>query len=92
MPQDTKAFLCKGVFHSASLHVLVPGDVSPQVQDFAFPHALHEFPVSPFLQRVSIPLDANPTAKFISHSSHFCAICKLAGSALCPNLKVTNEC
>lgn len=46
VPQDTKAFLCKGVFHSASLHVLVPGDVSPQVQDFAFPHALHEFPVS----------------------------------------------
>lgn len=84
--QVTKAFLCRGASQSASQHVLVPAAIPPQVQDFTFPHALHEFPVNPFLQPVSILLDANTTAGFLSRSSHLCAICKLAGSALCPSL------
>ncbi|KAK4831796.1 hypothetical protein QYF61_019226 [Mycteria americana] len=52
---------------------------------------LHEAPLSPSLQPVEVPLDASMTRWYISYSSHFGVICKLAKGTLCPITRIINE-
>ena len=73
-------------------HVLVPGVVPLQVQDFAVLFVeLHEIPLSPVLQPVQIPLDGSTATWCISRSSQYCVICKLAEVVLCPIVQVVNK-
>lgn len=87
--QDPQRFFCRAACQPISpQHIVVSGAVPPQVQDFALPLAqLHEVQVSPFLQ----PLDGSTTLWWISHSSQFYVICKLAGGTLCPIIQIVNE-
>jgi len=61
----------------------VRGVVPPQVQNVALLHVdLHEVPVSPFPQPVEVSLGGSTTPWFISHSSLFGIICRLADGKL----------
>ena len=73
-------------------HLLVHGVVSPQVQDFVHPLEIsfHEFPVSQSPQSVEVSLDNSMMLWYISHSSHFCVIIKLAEGTLCPVTQIIN--
>ena len=73
-------------------HVLVPGVVPPEVQDFPRPVVeLHDVLVCPFLQPVHIPLDGSMTLWYMSYFSQFCVICQLAEDTLYPIVHLTNE-
>ena len=64
----------------------------PKGRTWEFPFAeLHENPVRPFLQLVELPPNGSTTLCCSSQSSHFCIICKLLESALCPIVQVINE-
>ncbi|PKU46076.1 hypothetical protein llap_3645 [Limosa lapponica baueri] len=90
--QGLRVIFCQAAFQlRGHEHVLVPGIVSPQVQDFTLLVELHEVPVSPSLQPVESPLDGNVTLWHGSDSSWFCVIGKLAEDTLCPIVQVTNE-
>ncbi|GAB0186707.1 ectonucleotide pyrophosphatase/phosphodiesterase family member 3 [Grus japonensis] len=90
---DSQVLLCRAASQLAGLqHLLVPGVVPPQVQDFALPLVgLHEVPVNPFLQPVEVPLDGSMTLWHISHSSQFGVISRLAEGTLCPIMQIINE-
>ncbi|KAK4806786.1 hypothetical protein QYF61_005582 [Mycteria americana] len=91
--QDPQVLFCQAAFQlGGPQHVLVPGVVPLQGQDFALPLVeLHEVPVSPFLQLVEVPLDDSMTLWHISYSSHFCVTSKLAEGTLCPIIQIINE-
>lgn len=66
-------------FPDSLLHVLVPGVVLPQLQDFVLPLVeLHEVPVSPVLQHVDDPLDGSTTLWCIRGSRQFCVTSKFS--------------
>jgi len=70
----------------------VPGVVPLQLQGFALLLVeLREFPASPFLQPVMVPLDGIMTLWHIIHSSQFGVTCKLAEGALCPIIQISKE-
>lgn len=56
--QDPRILFCQAAFYLHDLqHILLPGVVASQVQDFALSFVqLHEVPVSSFLQPVGIHL------------------------------------
>ncbi|GAB0175715.1 cAMP-dependent protein kinase inhibitor alpha [Grus japonensis] len=91
--QDPQVLFCQAAFQLGSpQHVLVPGVVPPQVQDFPLPFVeLHEVPDSPFLQPVKIPPDGSMILWFISLCSQFGVICKLAEGTLYPIIQIINE-
>lgn len=62
----------------------LPGPTPPEVQNFV---PLHEAPVSPLLQPVSVCLNSNTTIWPINHFSPFCIICKASVGVLCPTMK-----
>ncbi|KAK4811750.1 hypothetical protein QYF61_005318 [Mycteria americana] len=73
-------------------HILLPGVVPPQLQDFALLHIeLYEVPVSSFLQPGKVPLDVSTTFWHLSHSFQFGVIYKLAEGTLCPIVQIINE-
>lgn len=61
--QDCYVLFCRTAFQlSGRQHVLVPGAVPPQTQDFKFVLVeLHEVSLISFLQPVRVPLDAQPS-------------------------------
>ena len=63
-----------------------------QEQVFALPFdELLETPFSPFLQPVHVPPNSSTPIWYISHSSQFRIISKLAEGALCPIIRIINE-
>ncbi|KAK4832039.1 hypothetical protein QYF61_020554 [Mycteria americana] len=88
-----QVLFCQAAFQLAGpQHILVPGVVPSQVQDFAlFLVELHEIPVGPLLQPVEVPLNGSTVIWCISHSSQFGVICKLAESTLYPVIQMINE-
>lgn len=65
--QDHQVIFCQVALNlGVPSHVLVPGIVSPQMQDFEFLcFELHEVPVSPFLQTVKVPMNGSSTQLFL---------------------------
>jgi len=57
--QNLMVLLCRSVFQLVILqHVLLPGVIPPQVQDFAFSlRSLHESPLCSNLQPAEVPLN-----------------------------------
>ncbi|KAK4830289.1 hypothetical protein QYF61_009492 [Mycteria americana] len=90
---DPQVLFCQTAFQLVCpQHVLVPGVVPSQVQDFALALVeLHGAPASPFLQPVKVPLDGRTALWYISHYSQFGVICKLAEGALYLIVQIINE-
>lgn len=84
-PSDLQVLFCRADFWSDSpLTVLLYGIKLHMVQNFAFPFAeFHEVPVSPFLQPIEAPLDANATLWWISKVPQYfyflCSSCVIFG-------------
>jgi len=61
------------------------------VQDFTLLVELYEIPVGLSLQHVKVPLDSTIALRYISYSSQFCFVSKLAEGIPCPVVEITNE-
>lgn len=72
-------------------HVLVPGVVPPEVQNYQLPLELHDVPVRPFLQTIYIPLDNSTILWCVCFFSQFCIIWSLADGKLCLVIQLTNK-
>ncbi|GAB0193852.1 mitochondrial enolase superfamily member 1 [Grus japonensis] len=91
--QDPQILCSKVAFQLVSHHhVLMPGVVPPQVQDFAFVLVeLHEVPVGSFLQPLEVALDGSMILWFINDTCQCCVISKIAEGALCPIVQIIRE-
>ena len=89
--QDSLALFCKAAFQlGGPQHILVPGAVPPQGQDFVLLE-FHGVPVSPFLQPIEVPLDGSTTLCLSSYFSQFGVISKLGEGTRCPIIRIVNE-
>jgi len=71
----------------------MPRVVLPHDQDLALlPAELDEVYVSPFLQPAQVPLDASKTPCYISYSSQFCAVSRLAEATLYSMMQNIKRC
>lgn len=87
MDQDPQDLFCKSCFLPGQRQCsLVPDDIAPQRQDFAFPFAKFcKIPVCPYLQPVKVPLNTSTPIWYISLFSSFVVICKLVTATVCPH-------
>lgn len=75
--QETQVFFCKAAFQAnVSKHLLVPGAMPPQVQNFTLPFVLlHKVSVDPFLQLLKIPLEGGHHTTSTRGYLHGISIC-----------------
>lgn len=92
--QNPQVLFCQAAFQLGGFsrwHVLVPGVVHYQVQNFALLLVeLHKVIVSPALQPIKVPLDGSMALWWVRCSPYVCVICGFTEGTFYPIIQIGN--